>query len=83
MAANRKEASDKTAHFFRAKEVVTRGRERESNMTAALRLESHLKKGRRRKAGEGRPILGPKDARGEVKAQRSISISFASHMKIS
>lgn len=46
MAANRKEASDKTAHFFRAKEVVTRGRERESNMTAALRLESHLKKGR-------------------------------------
>lgn len=45
VAANRKEASDKTAHFFRAKEV-TRGRERESNMTAAPRLESHLKKGR-------------------------------------
>lgn len=58
MVANRKEASDKAVYFFRAREV-TRRNEWESNMTAAPRLEGHLKKGRCCLEGEG-PHLGQK-----------------------
>lgn len=32
--------------------------------------------------GRGRPTLGPKDGRGEVKAQRSINISFAATLRL-
>lgn len=82
LAANRKEASDEAVHCFRAREV-TRGREWESDMTAAPRLEGHLKKGRCCLEGEERPTLGPKDGRGAGKAPRSISISLAAHIQIS